>query len=247
MRYFCIIWVILIFANCKTASTPQPQEIYASENLKIIKFSDHVYQHISYLDTENWGKVPCNGMILTDENESVIFDTTIDNASSIELINFVENQLNTNIQAIVPTHFHEDCLGGLDAFHAEGIPSFALDKTIQLARENKVKTLPQNAFKDRKIFNFGKRSAVAVYLGEGHTSDNIVAYYTDEKVLFGGCLVKEINAGKGYLGDANVAAWPRTIKNVKRHYKQVNLVIPGHGKAGGIELLDYTRELFDEK
>lgn len=247
MRYFCIIWVILIFANCKTTSTPQPQEIYASENLKIIKFSDHVFQHISYLDTETWGKVPCNGMILTDENESVIFDTTIDNASSIELMHFVENQLNTNIQAIVPTHFHEDCLGGLDAFHAEGIPSFALDKTIQLARENKVKTLPQNAFKDRKIFNFGKSSMVALYLGEGHTSDNIVAYYTNEKVLFGGCLVKEIDADKGNLEDANVAAWPRTIKNVKRHYKHANLVIPGHGKAGGIELLDYTRELFDEK
>lgn len=30
--------------------------------------------------------------------------------------------------------------------------------------------------------------------------------------MFGGCLIKELDAGKGYLGDANVADWSSTVE-----------------------------------
>lgn len=62
--------------------------------------------------------------------------------------------------------------------------------------------------------------------------------------MFGGCLIKEINASKGYLGDANVQAWAATVKKVKKAYPNVKTVIPGHGEIGGKELLDYTITLF---
>jgi len=60
--------------------------VYESENLSINKISDHVYQHISYLNTESFGKVACNGMVVINGQEALMFDTPSDDASSQELI-----------------------------------------------------------------------------------------------------------------------------------------------------------------
>ena len=248
MRFLLRIFSFFLIFSCSTVKEiPQAEEIYSTETLKIIKYSDHVYQHISYLETKDFGKVDCNGMILLDENETIIFDTPVDHQSSQELLYYIENELNTNVNAVIATHFHADCIGGLDVFHQKNIPSFALDKTLDIIKEKNEKiVLPTNIFSHSKIFEFGKKSAVATYLGEGHTQDNIVGYFTDEKVLFGGCLVKSIEGGKGNLADANTVAWPKTIKNLKKHYGHALLVIPGHGKAGNSNLLNYTQDLFNK-
>ena len=71
-----------------------------------------------------------------------------------------------------------------------------------------------------------------------------MAYFPEDNVLFGGCLIKSVGAGKGYLGDANTIAWPGTVHKIKLKYPKTEIVIPGHGKWGGTELLDYTIELF---
>lgn len=50
--------------------------------------------------------------------------------------------------------------------------------------------------------------------------------------MFGGCLIKESGASKGYLGDANVNAWSGTVEKVKTAYSAVKIVVPGHGDYG---------------
>ena len=65
--------------------------------------------------------------------------------------------------------------------------------------------------------------------------------------MFGGCLIKELDATKGYLGDANVAAWSNTVEKVKNAYPNVKIIIPGHGNYGDKKLLDYTINLFKNK
>lgn len=62
--------------------------------------------------------------------------------------------------------------------------------------------------------------------------------------MFGGCLLKELEASKGYLGDANVTTWSATVEKVKREYPNVRIVVPGHGGYGDQKLLDYTISLF---
>src|SRR5690606_39426970 len=49
--------------------------VYQTENLIIKKISDHVYVHISYLNTDDFGKVSCNGMLVINKGQDVIFDT----------------------------------------------------------------------------------------------------------------------------------------------------------------------------
>ena len=60
-------------------------------------------------------------------------------------------------------------------------------------------------------------------------------------------MAKEMNAGKGFLGDANEKEWSNTIRKVKSTFPGMENVIPGHGKVGGPELLDFTIELFEVK
>ena len=82
------------------------------------------------------------------------------------------------------------------------------------------------------------------WLGEAHTPDNIITWIPAEKTIFGGCMVKSMDASKGYLGDANVTAWPATIEKIKSTCPSAKIIVPGHGDPGGQELLDYTIRLF---
>ncbi|HQU55050.1 MAG TPA: subclass B1 metallo-beta-lactamase, partial [Saprospiraceae bacterium] len=234
-----IILVMLISAGWTRSLCQVPDTIYQTESLAIVQLSNQVYQHISYLQTETFGHVPCNGMIVMDHQEAIVFDTPTDEKSSNELIQWIELNLHSNIKAVVPTHFHEDCLGGLNAFHEMDIPSYANEKTIEFARANEY-AIPENGFTDTLSLLVGQARVYLYFPGEGHTRDNIVAYFPHEKALFGGCLVKTMNASKGFLGDANTASWSASTDHVLKKYPEVQLVIPGHGKSGGAELLSYT-------
>jgi metallo-beta-lactamase class B len=133
----------------------------------------------------------------------------------------------------------------LEEFHKHGIPSYANNLTIQLARSNN-KPLPKNGFDNLLELTIGDKKVYAEFFGEGHTKDNVIGYFPDEKIIFGGCLIKELGAGKGNLEDANTKDWPLTVATLKEKYPDTKIAIPGHGKSGGTELFDYTIKLFDQ-
>lgn len=219
--------------------------VFKSENVIVRKLSTHIYEHTSFLDTESFGRVPCNGMIIINNKEAVVFDTPANSESSKELIEYITKELNCQIKAVVATHFHADCVAGLENFHANDIPSYAFKKTVELlkAAENK-HVQPENTFEDVLTLEVGDKKVYAEYFGEGHTKDNIIGYFPEDQAIFGGCLVKEVGAKKGNLEDANVNDWSETVKKIQQKYPEVKIVIPGHGKSGGSELLDYTITLF---
>lgn len=240
---FLIISVFLM--SCQPQKTTQNTDaiVYKSDDLIIKQLTPNTYQHISFLQTETFGNVPCNGMIVINNNESIVVDTPVNDKTSYELINWISKDKNAKIIAVVPTHFHDDCLGGLTAFEKSNIPSYANTKTIELAKANAM-NIPQNGFNDTMTLPIGSIKIDLTFFGEGHTRDNIVAYIENDEVLFGGCLVKELNAGKGYLGDANVNEWSKTIEKISDYYPNLQLVIPGHGNVGNKELLNFTVQLF---
>jgi metallo-beta-lactamase class B len=181
-----------------------------------------------------------------DNIEVIIFDTPTNDKSAEELIKWIKETLHCKINAVIPTHFHDDCLGGLKAFDENNIPSYANVKTIELAKENNL-VVPKNGFIDTLTLKVGNEIVTVKFFGEGHTKDNVVGYFPSENVMFGGCLLKEMKASKGYLGDANVAEWSNTVEKVKMEYPNVKIVVPGHGVYGNSKLLDYTIKLFKTK
>ena len=240
-KLYIFFLLVIGFLSCKREISK-----YESDNLVVEQLTTNTFRHISYLSTEKFGKVSCNGMVVIDNNEALIFDTPTNNIDSKDLINWVENTLNCNITGVVVTHFHVDCLGGLNEFHKRKIPSYASHKTIALAKNDKLE-VPQIGFENYLEIKIGNKKVMNQFFGEGHTSDNIVSYFPSEKVLFGGCLIKTIDANKGYLGDANIEEWSRTVVAVQSKFVDAKVIIPGHGKPGNKDLLDYTIELFKLK
>ncbi|GMQ30281.1 subclass B1 metallo-beta-lactamase [Algoriphagus confluentis] len=223
----------------------QDSLVYQSETLQIRQVSPSVFVHVSYLETQDFGKVGCNGMVVIDHGEALVFDTPTSDQVSEELIGWlVEKKIEVN--GVLATHFHDDCLGGLDAFHVRGIPSFASDRTIDLAQKAG-ESVPQNGFGDELSQRVGDLEVVSRFFGEGHTRDNVVSFVLSDRVLFGGCLIKALGASEGFLGDANVGTWSETVSRVKVGFPEIKLVIPGHGEAGGKDLLEYTIQLFGTK
>ena len=247
MINFSKVLVLLLFlTGCTVAQPTAKNASLNTEQLVIEKISDRTYRHISYLKTNDCGKVACNGMVVTDGKEAIIFDTPTDNEASAILINWVEAELHCKVKAVIATHFHADCLAGLPEFHKNGIPSYANNMTIKLAQMNNA-PLPLHGFEQIKEFTVGKEKVLVEYFGEGHTKDNVIGYFPAEEVMFGGCLIKELGAGKGNLEDANVIDWPLTVRKLKAKYPAAKIIVPGHGKPGNISLLDYTVQLFETK
>lgn len=245
MKKHALLLLAVTLLSCSTRN-PENGSTYKSETLKIQSLSKNVWMHTSYFTTNDFGKVDCNGMVYINGDEAIIFDTPTTDEASAELINWLQKEQGKTVKALVVTHFHNDCLGGLQSFHVSGIKSYASNKTIALAGDNHVAVLPEMSFDDEITFQIGNEQVHARFYGAGHTADNIVGYIPSEKALFGGCLIKAINAGKGFLGDADTTAWSGTVEAIKNDLPDLKLIIPGHGNHGGTQLLDYTIALFRE-
>jgi metallo-beta-lactamase class B len=246
MKYLLSLLILSITITSTVAQTSakfKPKEVYKSGNLTITQIAKNSFEHTSFLQTHDFGNVPCNGLIVRNGNEVIVFDTPTNDSASEELIKWIKETLHCKINAVIPTHFHDDCLGGLKAFHKNEIPSYAYFKTIEFAKKNNF-VVPKNSFRDSLILKVGNENIIAKFFGEGHTKDNVVGYFAGDNIMFGGCLIKELNAGKGYLGDANVADWSATVEKVKKDYPDVKIIVPGHGQYGNKKLLDYTIKLF---
>ena len=219
--------------------------VYQSDKLIIKQLSQHVFVHTSFLKTNEFGLVPCNGMLFVHNNQALVIDSPTDQNNTQELLNFITDQLQCSLQAFVPSHSHIDCVGGIDVFIQNEVPIYASIQTKELLELKQIPTDAITSFSDSLSLNISGKMVQAHYLGQGHTSDNIVAYFPSEKVLFGGCLIKELGATKGNLADANLDEWPETVQKVKAKFADVKMVIPGHGKWDGTVLLDYTIKLFE--
>ena len=59
-------------------------------------------------------------------------------------------------------------------------------------------------------------------------------------------MIKSLKSGKGNLADASVKKWSKTVSKIKKTFPHIEIVVPGHGKAGGTALLDYTIDMFKQ-
>jgi metallo-beta-lactamase class B len=76
----------------------------------------------------------------------------------------------------------------------------------------------------------------ALYLGPSHTEDGIFVYFPNEKVLYGGCILKE---KLGYLGSSNIIEYPKTLQKLKDLHLNIDTIIAGHwSPIHGPELID---------
>ncbi len=170
--------------------------------------------------------VPSNGLIAVTAGGLLLVDTAWTEAQTEAILQWGDERLGRPWIGAVITHAHADRDGGLGALQRRKIPVAALDLTVAKLEKRGIRdvttlfTAQAGAFKDPRGFE-------AFYPGPGHTTDNIVLSFPT--VLYGGCLIKSMVAQDlGFIGDANLAAWPEAIRRVSARYPKM-IIIPGHG------------------
>ena len=237
-----IVALVLIFAPVSFAQDIS-KKITINNDLEIVQITPNVYQHISYAEFTGFGRVECNGMILTNGDKAFLFDTPPTDQLTKQLVEWIMQTLKLKIVGFVPNHWHSDCIGGLSYLQSIGVETYANQITIDIAKAKNL-PFPAHGFKDSLNLQLGSTAINCYYLGAGHSMDNIVVWIPSEKVLFPGCLVKEVNAkGLGNTVDGDLKAYPETIEKVLRKFPDAKFVIPGHGAFGGIELVRHTKKL----
>lgn len=239
MKYLSFLFFSLLSPYALSA---QEMNIKLSDDLELIQIAENIFIHKSFTNSEKFGRYSSNGLVYINNGQALIADTPPSIEQSEILLNWIVEK-KIEIKAVVVNHYHSDALGGLEVFKKQHIPSYGFVGTSSLAKKHGFISL-DITFSDSVLISIGNENVEARFFGEAHTSDNITLWIPETRVLFGGCMIKSLKSGKGNLADANTSSWSGTVQKVKDHFSEVNIVVPGHGNHGSIELLDYTIKMF---
>lgn len=87
---------------------------------------------------------------------------------------------------------------------------------------------PDQVFDDQVTIDGGGRVLELLYLGRGHTDNDIVIRVPDAAVMFAGDLLE--NGAPPFFGDGFPMDWPATVEALAGHVE--GAVVPGHGDVG---------------
>lgn len=191
-------------------------------------------------------KQSANGMYLVTDKGVVLFDSPWDTSPFQLLLDSIKTKHNKEVIINIATHSHEDRTSGLEFFKQKGIKTYTTVLTDEISKEN---DRPRAEFLMKKdtVFTVGQHQFQTYFGGAGHTKDNIVIWFDNEKILYGGCLIKSIDSKDlEYVGEANIEDWPKTIKKIKKKFKAPKYVITGHHSWESNKTLDYTLKLIEQ-
>lgn len=221
--------------------------IKISRDLYLLKLSEETYIHVSWHSDAEWGKFTSNGVIVSKNGKAALFDTPMTDSLTRKLVNFIQDSLNCKIDYFIPNHFHSDCTAGMEILDSIGAVTISSEKTKEISVAKKILTADKT-FSDTFLIHLEGKLIELKYPGPAHTNDNIVVWIADEKILFGGCMIRaKKSTSSGNIADANITEWPNTIKKLKTDYSDAKIVIPGHGDYGGKELFNHTIKLVTRK
>ncbi len=242
ITFTAVILIICITYNASAVN--KSHQIILGEHVEVIQITDNIWMHISKSEYPGYGLVSANGMIVCDDTYAVIVDTPWNDSQTSILCDWITTVLKKKIQYTVPTHSHEDCMGGIGEIKKRGITTVALEMTKQIAERNNL-ILPDLTFSEKQTLKIGNIMLELYWPGGGHSKDNITVWEPSEKVLFAGCILKTSGAKSlGNTKEADMENWADSVKILKQIYPNPDVIIPGHGKPGTRELYDHTLSLF---
>jgi len=190
---------------------------------------------------------PSNGLIVEQGDRVWIVDTGWGIQSTRKLLKWIKKNLHKPVALVIITHAHDDRAGGISVFQKQHIPVYMTAQTAELLQKQHYSTTPYQVLAGKNgIISSDDFNCQWLFPGAGHAPDNIVVYFPQKQVLFGGCFVKSTEAQNlGNVADANVVQWPASIHLVQSAYPDARLVVPGHQAWGGPELLEHTLKLLE--
>lgn len=173
-------------------------------------------------------RIPANGMYVLTKQGAIIIDSPWDTTQFQPLLDSIRIRHGQKAVMCIATHFHEDRTGGFEYYRQQGIKTYSTKLTDQLSQKRGMKRAEFLVTKDT-VFTVGQYSFEVFHPGHGHTPDNIVIWFANQKILYGGCLIKSTDDSTlGNLGDASVTHYATTLERVQAKCKNPAYIIPGH-------------------
>lgn len=209
--------------------------------------SEGSYVHTTYFNY-NGAPTPSNGLVITTKKGLIMVDTPWTPEQTEDLIKSVEKQLGSKFVLAIITHWHQDRIGGIEVLRKHKIKTISSPLTAELAAKAGYLRPEARLGKEVQLLKVGGTDVECYYPGPAHSKDNGVVYLPQAKILFGGCIVKAVEATNlGNVADGDPVNYGAAVKNLIKRYPNAAYVIPGHGRWGGPELLAHTLELAEPK
>lgn len=164
------------------------------------------------------------------------------------------------ITEVIDTNYHPDRAGGNATFKSIGAKIISTEMTRDLMRSGwegvvawtrkavpsypaLLPVLPDTVYPGDFALQGGH--VRAIYLGPSHTRDGIFVYFPEEKVLYGGCILKE---QLGNLDFADIGEYPKTLRKLQQLDLGFTTIIAGHySPIHGPELIDQYIRLLEQR
>lgn len=256
---FVLVIILLIFSSCLAEMiSPEKNEIKhpsksfltygdsAEMIIELNKINNSVWVHTSYHE-ENGALKSSNGLLIVNDEGVVLVDTPWSVKQMESLDKLVKESFNADIKIAITTQTGKDRMGGTGYLIEKQVPIASLEIVAKAARE-KGFTVPNKVINtETAVFVMDNIELEIYYPGPGPTTDNTVVWIDKYNLLFGGNMVKELGASS--LEDSiesDLSSWAKAIEAIKERYKNIEIVVPGHGQWGDSRLLDYTLEMLEE-
>lgn len=213
--------------------------------------------------------------VLFPDNNGLLIDTPNETTGTKALLDWINLKFGGLELIAVNTGFHNDNLGGNEYLRSKGIRIYGSGLTASLineraddlkaivmenagrqndqkyyqAYENVTFMPPTDTFDIKKglELTIGGEGFEVHFPGESHTNDNVVVYLSNKKILFGGCMIFSLPQQRpGYIADANMIEWSKSVLSVQDKYKDARIVVPGHGDWGTLDLLPHTIDVLNQ-
>lgn len=220
---------------------------FAQENnspLRISHLKGNFYIYTTWQNYKNT-PFPANGMYVVTDNGVILIDSPWDTTQVLSLLDSIQKRHHKKVIMCIATHYHADRTGGFDILANAGVSTWSSALTHTYCGKHNEKKATNTFLKDT-IFVVGGMVMETFYPGPGHTSDNIVIWFKDDKILYGGCLIKSTDSKTlGNLADADVFSWKKSLKNIDKKYPKPSIIIPGHEDWSSPHSLKHTMSLLE--
>lgn len=235
MHKFLLVLAVFVASACVFSPAAIAKETSVSDKLKVSPLSESVYLHTS--DNNN-------GVVVFSGGQALAISTPATDAETQALIHWITRDMKAKLVGFVADRWHPDAMGGLNTVRSNGIRTYAHHLTRKIARQRGL-PVPEIGFQNHLEIDVGDRTVFLDFLGAAHTGDGIVAWIPEDQILFGGNGVRDAGGWIGNIGDADLTEWSRTMSRVQERYRAAEIVVPGHGKVGGVELLSSTQAMYE--
>jgi len=218
---------------------------------------------IAYVPGDVERSLTCNTGVITIGEHITIVDAAIPEAAAAAFA-AVRARTGLPIVRVIDTHYHLDHTYG-NAYWSErgaqpvayaglrselaksepelfgGGPGLWQKMAGALPQLRSSRPLSPAYVKSGTTFGSGGDAIAMIHPGVGHTHSDAVVWVPAKRVLFTGDLV--VNGPYNAVADSTIGPWMRTLDALRALRPEI--VVPGHGRAGGPELIVAQQHYFE--